>query len=244
MEGSFHGVAGSLHSPALGTGIGVCVICLCRKGLGEGGGSVLCRRCVHMDIRVVEERGLGVEEVFLPVFVRALGRGPSVPGQPACPGLQIVKGLGFVTEASGTFPSAWLSAERSPESPLVAVVGSSVTFLGPLRGVGKLIRLSTWPRKGVKTGTCSLLPLSPGSTQHPEPITEKGHQEHRAHQLPPGRTKLSHPRCPSPKQVSLSHTQESSRLHCKPQKPGPLCPHDPCIKGGPDIYRKGSLHPG
>lgn len=67
-----------------------------------------------------------------------------------------------------TFPSAWLSAGRRPESPLVAVVRNSVTFAGALQGVGKLIRLSTRPRKGVKTGPCPLLPPTP-TQAHPAP---------------------------------------------------------------------------
>ena len=79
MEKSFHGVAGALHSPALGTGIGVLDIRV--AGWQE---CVVPEMCPHGHPRC-GGGGLGVEEVFLPVFVRALVAGVAMPGQPAWP---------------------------------------------------------------------------------------------------------------------------------------------------------------
>lgn len=66
-------VRSSLRGPAR-----VYVLCVCTRGAGRR-----CPRSVSKDIRVVEDVGVGVEEVFLSVSVRALG--VSVPGHPAVP---------------------------------------------------------------------------------------------------------------------------------------------------------------
>lgn len=102
-----------------GTGTGACVVGRHHQGGGRGQPERVCARGVSAWTSALWGRWvLGVEEVFLSVFVEALR--VSVPGRPAVPlALQDAKGLRTWvcdlrpgSRPSVTFPSAWPEGRR------------------------------------------------------------------------------------------------------------------------------------